>query len=103
MSFKTQFIKDLSIVMNDDEFAETHIIDGQAINCIVDNDRLIDRSKKEYDGISVGEILIFLKVEDMNKAPREGNLILFDNRQMQVFSVREDMGMYEVILTQNMG
>jgi hypothetical protein len=103
MSFKDQVQSDLTVFINDDEFAEPHVIDGRTINVIVDNDRLKERSKKEYDGISVGEILYFVKVEDFGEHPEQGTPQIFDGRPMYVFDCREDDGMYEVILQQNRG
>jgi hypothetical protein len=103
MSFKDQIQSDLAILINTSEFAESHIIDGRTLNVIVDNDRLKERSKKEYDGISVGEILYFVKAADFGERPEQGTPQIFDGRQMYVFGCREDDGMYEIILNQNRG
>ncbi|WP_242875929.1 hypothetical protein [Cellulosilyticum sp. I15G10I2] len=92
-----------TVFFNTNEFAEPHSIDGVVINCTIDNDQLIKRSKKEYDGISVGEILIFVKSSDISKKLGQGMPIIFDGRQMYVFNIREDMGVYEIILSQNLG
>lgn len=94
---------DLSAFFNADEFADTHNIDGRDLVVVVDNDRLKERSKKEYDGISVGEILYFVKAADFGERPEEGTPQIFGGRQMYVFDAREDMGMYEIILKQNRG
>lgn len=93
------FMDDIHIFF--DELSETHNIDGNGIDIIIDNDRLMHRSKKEYDGLSVGDLLIFVKVCDMPKVPKEDMIIIFDYKPMQVFSVRRDVGIYEIILNQN--
>ncbi|MFO7153943.1 MAG: hypothetical protein DIU64_003140 [Caldicoprobacter oshimai] len=93
--------KDLAIFFND--FAEPHTINGKVINIIVDNDRLIQRSKKEYDGLSVGELLFYVKKTDFGERPEVDAPLIFDNRQMYVFDCREDEGIYEIILRQNRG
>lgn len=103
MSFKDQLTKDMSVFLKTDEFAELHTINGVELSCTVDNDRLKERSKKEYDGISVGELLFFVKKSDYGSRPENGTPVLFDRRQMYVFNAREDMGMYEIILSQNRG
>lgn len=103
MSLKDQIQSDLAILINIDEFAESHAIDGRTLNVIVDNDRLKERSKKEYDGISVGEILYYVKAVDFGERPEQGTPQIFGGRQMYVFDCREDDGMYEIILNQNRG
>lgn len=101
MSFKEQIQADLDLIFSFDEFAEPHKIDDRTLYIIVDNDRLMRRSKKEYDGISVGEILYYVKKEDYGERPAEGTPQLFDGRLMYVFDCREDSGIYEIILRQN--
>ncbi len=92
---------DLDVFMSTDEFAEEHNIDGRNLRIVVNNDRLKERSKVEYDGIMVGEILYFVKASDYGKAPMQGMVQVFDRRYMQVFDVRLDDGMYEIILQSN--
>lgn len=100
-SLKDQMSKDLAIFFND--FAEPHSINGKIINIIIDNDRLMQRSKKEYDGLSVGELLFYVKKADFGERPAVDAPLIFDNRQMYVFDCREDEGIYEIILHQNRG
>lgn len=101
--FKDYIASDLSIFLNSAEFGETHRINGTNYTIIVDNDRLKERSKKEYDGITVGEILFFVAKDTFGSCPDPDAPILFDKRQMFVFDAREESGMYEIILYQNRG
>lgn len=99
--FKDIIAQDMNIFMNSNEFAEPHIINGRTFNIVIDNDHLQERSKKEYDGISVGELLYFVAVNEYGNPPAVDEYQAFDNRPMRVFDVREDMGMYEIILKRN--
>lgn len=104
MNFKEQLAHDTeTIFFNMNEFAENHTIDGKIVNCIVDNDRLNERSKKEFDGIYVGELLIFVKKTDLVRELSQGMPLMVDKKQMYIFSVREDYGVYEIILNRNVG
>jgi len=104
MNFKDTALNDINnIFFNADEFAESHTIDGQVVNCIVDNDRLMERSKKEFDGIYVGELLIFVKRTDIGRELTQGMPLIVDKKQMYIFSVREDDGVCEIILNRNAG
>lgn len=104
MNFKDTVLNDINnVFFNAAEFAESHEIDGQTVNCIVDNDRLIERSKKEFDGIYVGEMLIYVKVSDIPRELKQNMPLMVDKKQMFIFSVREDDGIYELILSRNAG
>lgn len=103
MSLKDQIQSDLDLFFNADDFAKPHTIDGRILNVVIDNDQLTKRSKKEYDGLTVGEILYFVKAADFGERPEQGTPQIFDGRQMYVFDCREDNGVYEIILQQNRG
>ncbi|MDF2891241.1 MAG: hypothetical protein K0R80_1608 [Clostridia bacterium] len=98
MNFKEFAERDLQIFIDSNEFAAAHTIDGRTLNVIVDNDRLMQRSKKEFDGISVGELLYFVSAEDYGPPPKVDAVQKFDNKLCEVFDVRVDEGMYEIIL-----
>ena len=99
IEFETMLADDLHIFF--DDLSEEKIIDGVRKTVIVDYDRLKDRSKKEYDGVNVGDILYFIKKEDMDKIPSPGEIQMFDGKISQVFDVRIDKGLAEIILAFN--
>lgn len=104
MDFKTLINEDLkNVFFNSLELAEEHKINGIAVEVIIDNDRLKERSQKEYDGLYIGELLFFVPVEKVPIKLKQNMPLVFDGKQTYVFSLREDMGMYEVILNQNTG
>jgi hypothetical protein len=104
MTFKELAEKDLGqTFINPDEFGETHKINGKPAEIVIDNDRLLQRSKKEFDGISIGEVLYYVKKSDFGEKPEQGTPQNFDGRTMYVFDAREDSGLYEIILHQNRG
>ncbi len=97
--FKDQVLIDLKIFFN--EFAEPHTYNGKSVSVVIDNDHLKERSKKEYDGISVGDILFFILSSDLENIPEPEQQVKFDNSLYKVFDVRQDNGMCEVILQRN--
>ncbi|KPU42163.1 hypothetical protein OXPF_39420 [Oxobacter pfennigii] len=90
-----------NLFFNLNEFAELHNINNRELVVVVDNDQLIKRSKKEYDGISVGEILYFVRAADYGNPPKVDEIQIFDNQSMLVFDVRISDGVYEIILKRN--
>lgn len=101
MNFKDFANQDLQTFINADEFAATHTIDGRSLSVIVDNDRLMERSKKEFNGIVVGELLYFVSASDYGPSPKVDSIQKFDNKLYEVFDVRLDEGMLEIILRRN--
>jgi len=101
--FKDYLQQDLNIFFNPDEFGEVHKINGRDLTVIVDNERLMERTKKEFDGISIGELLYFVKASDYGERPTIGEAQKFDKRQMYVVDVRDSDGVYEIILSRNYG
>lgn len=99
--FKDFLKKDLSTFFNIGEFAETHLIDGRQVNVIIDNDRLQHRSKNEYEGVHVGDLLYFARIEDFIENPKIDSIQVFGKVRYIIFDVRKSNGMYEIILKRN--
>ena len=89
-----------NVFFNLGEFAETVTIDGKPQKVIIDNDHLQKRMA-EYGGISTGMILYFIPVPDLPKKPSIGGYQNFNGRPMYIEDVKENMGVYEILLSQN--
>lgn len=102
MSFKDILKNDLASIMNANEFGESHNIGGRDLTIIVDNDRLMRRSKLEYEGVVVGEILFFVESSVYGPPPKVDEVIKYDGRLYQIFDVRPVFDVYyEIILKFN--
>lgn len=101
MNFKDIIAQDQNIFINNNEFAEGHTIDNRQLSIVIDNDRLMHRSKIEYEGVIVGDILYFVTKEAFGANIKPDQVQTFDGIPCIVFDVRLDMGMYEVILKKN--
>jgi len=95
---KDKFISDLEFLFNTEEHATEHTINGKSMNIIEDNDQLVKRSKLEYEGVIVGDLLYYAKVSDFSKRPRPDEIQNFDGDPYTVFDCREVDGIYEIIL-----
>ncbi|WP_058953164.1 hypothetical protein [Clostridium tyrobutyricum] len=98
---KDYFQRDLDTFTNLDEFAEEHFIDNRKIKIVVDNDELKERTKNEYDGIYVGDILYFVNSSEYGRKPEIDAVQIFDGVVAAIFDVKEISGMYEIILKFN--
>lgn len=109
MTFKEQIAKDnRTVFMNQDEFAETHLINGVEMPCTVDNNELIDREKRyQYkkslyaDGIYLKQLLIYVRAEDFGPLPAIGRVITFDKKSYIVSDAINEDGIYSLCLEAN--
>lgn len=100
-TFKDILEQDSLAIFNPNEFGETHNINGKDMTVIVDNEELSQRSKIEYQGISVGEVLYYVSASVYGDLPEQEEQQIFDGRPMVVFDAREEDGIYEIILHEN--
>lgn len=104
MSFKDQLNSDRAVFLNEAEFGEKHQIQyrpghgAEPVTAIVDEQRLTDRAKKEYDGLYIGELLYYAAVDAFAIPIVTGQKQMFDGKAYTVADVRTANGMYEIIL-----
>ena len=55
------------------------------------------------NGVHSRELLFFIPAEKTPIKLKQDMPLVFDGKQTYIFSLREDMGMYEVILNRNSG
>lgn len=104
MATLKDYIKDfdLDTFINMDEFAEDHQINGKTIKCVVDTDIFDERSTLSGDrsgGVFKDSISIFIKMSDIEK-PLIDEMMTVDDDHYRVAEVKENMGMYEIVLSQ---
>ena len=92
---------DLDTFINLDEFADAHLINGNLLKCVIDDDIFDERSTLSGDrsgGVFKDMISIFIKKEDIEK-PLIDEMITVDDEDYRVVEVKENMRMYEIELT----
>lgn len=110
-AFKDQVAKDIKqVFINPLEFADMHNIRlvgwaGADVLCVIDRDETTERSSTsatEYaEGIFKQLYHLYVATTDLLRKPVENELLWIDNHRYLVFSVFEDMGMYEITLEAN--
>ncbi|MDO5574432.1 MAG: sugar ABC transporter ATP-binding protein [bacterium] len=98
-AFSNMVANDINnVFMNLDEFGEKHIVDGNEITIILDEDAY----RKANSGIemAVGEVstMIYGKVADLPKRKGYGAGLTVDGREYSVNTWDEDMGMATISL-----
>ncbi len=88
-----------AVFLNLDEFGEMHSIEGRAVTAVIDEP---STAKSAMDAIGLAEcdIIVFARAEDLPCVRAEGESLNVDGREFTVQSWREDLGMAEIQLAQ---
>ncbi|MBE5899521.1 MAG: hypothetical protein E7279_07955 [Lachnospiraceae bacterium] len=101
MSLKSLIASDIDdVFINTDDFCDEHIIEGEKINCSIDNDEMSSLSGGEEFGVGESVLRIFAKTEDLSDAGLSyegyGSHINVDGQIYTVTDWHENMGMTEI-------
>ena len=99
---KDYFKKDMNTFFNVNEHGDTHNIDGKDIVVIVDNETLKERQIKSAQGTFIGGVLFYVEKSKLERMPRVGRSMEFDNEAYIVADVTLDGDMYSITLEANM-
>ena len=101
MTFKDEIANDLNnVFLNIDEFAETHIVEGKEILCVLDNDSLKARQGSAEIGIDESTLLLFANIDDLPKK-QKGGLLNVDHKEYMIDDWKVNFGMVEIVLHRN--
>ncbi len=105
MGFKEQIQEDMEkVFFNEEEFAELHSINGREILVVEDSDELaalyIGRDV-HTEQLFRDSILFHVRKGDLGMEPVTGMYLEYDGRCLLVTDVKEDEGMYTIILEVN--
>lgn len=103
MGFKEDLITDLDTVfLNNNEFSETHIINGKEIECLFDDSKLREKQGGADVAITESCALLFVKSSEIGAKQTEGAPFNIDGKPYFVDEWDEDMGMTTITLHQNL-
>ena len=105
MALKDQMARDLhQVFVRTNEFADTATINGVQVPVVWDNEGLSFKIRTDFQGLTVGDALLFVAQEDwervprVHRPPRAGDAILVDGRPATLSLVQCDQGLYELTL-----
>jgi hypothetical protein len=104
MALKDYYESDMKTFFSNGEFSDYHEIDGVQKLITLDSESIKALSKAKFQGTSAGEILYFIptSIYGPNK-PEIGASQIFDDALMYITNVSEDLGVYEITLSQYRG
>lgn len=103
-TFKEILRNDINqVFLNPDEFGEIHTIDGRQMVCMIDENEVIERSKKQVekgriDGIYERQIMLYVAREQFGRMPAIGASVTIDSGKYRVADVTHEAGIYSILL-----
>lgn len=108
MGFKDTLCADIEkVFFNLDEFAEMHEWDGLKIKCVVDYDAA--QNRKYLTPIEMGwfteaaDVLVAISRAEFERMglplPAADQTVMFDRMQRRIMQVKEESGVFNVLLT----
>lgn len=106
MGFKEIIQADVNnVFLNNDEFSDMHMVNGNEMPVIIDEMELNEREKKLMvrDGTYKKQKLVYVSVKDYGNPPKINRPFDLDGRSYLVKEVTEEDGMYSITLESNTG
>lgn len=111
-SFKEMLLNDVDVFLNDEEFAEPHLVTTYGKNgptqpkelpMIVESFDLEGRPVSSADGVSVTNVVVFIKPDVLGFLPRVGQELTLDNAKHKIYGVALEAGLYRISMSVNRG
>lgn len=90
--------------IREDEFADTHIVNGKEMLVVVDDFEIIERARKgqfTMDGVHVRQKLIYVKANEFGALPAIRQAIMFDGKRYLVTDATDEQGVYAITMEAN--
>lgn len=104
MSLKDDIEADINTFFDLEEFAEAHVVDGNAIVCIMDTYRSNAKSDGAEKGLSTADCVLYAKTADLPKRKPAGQRLSIDGRDYEVdkWDVEEGVTVIELYAVESM-
>ena len=104
-TFKDTVKKDVkSVFINQDEFADEHVLNGQTVVCVIDEDlttNVSDTVANPLYGVFVNMFKIYVSPDDLHNAPVEGEVLNVDGKICLVRKVSLEQGILVITAEAN--
>ena len=101
MTLKDEMLNDINnVFLNYEDFAETHLVEGKEILCVLDDEALKTRQGSSEIGIDESTLLLFANVNDLPKK-KKGGLLNVDHKIYMIDDWKVYFGMADIALHRN--
>lgn len=101
-SFREQAADDLGVFLNPDEFAETHAVNGMAVQAVLEGlttKEYVQRTGRSasFEGIDARTLVLHIRKSDIPPVAH-GNVIEVNGEMYRIDDVTDDMGILTLTL-----
>lgn len=102
-SFKEIIRNDIkNVFFNFNEFGETHLINGQEVLIIIDENELTEREKRIRNKNNIDlhkrQLLFYIEAENFGPLPSPGRTLELDGKKYQITDAANEDGVYSINL-----
>lgn len=97
-AFKDMVATDRDVVLNVDEFGETHEIEGKEVICVIDDTELKEGAGSAEYAVTQSYKVLFAKSEDLPRRKGYGAELMVDGIPYMVQSWDDAMGIAQITL-----
>lgn len=93
-----------SVFINQDEFADEHVLNGQTVICVIDEDlttTISDTVANPLYGVFVNMLKIYVSPDDLDSVPVEGEVLNVDDKICLVRKVSVEQGILVITAEAN--
>lgn len=93
---------DRDVFLNLDEFGDEHVVEGQTITAVLDEETLDESKKGEDIGLAAYDCVLHARVEDLPDQRASGESLNVNGKECTIVSWRTDCGMATIYLSHQM-
>ena len=101
-TFKEMMAADRGIFLNLDEFGDEHVIEGQTITAVLDEETFAESKKGEDIGLAAFDFVLFARVEELPEQRASGESLNVNGKECTIVAWRTDGGMASIYLSHQM-
>jgi len=87
-----------NVFINGEEFADSHLIDGRELSCVVDSDLYQKRNSIAPGSVFASRLMLHISAEVLGYKPKQDQLMIVDGGRYIVLEVAENMGMFTITM-----
>jgi len=95
----------MRVFFNEDQFGERHTWNGVPFVCVTDDETALKRKNNNVVDVSwdnnTEETVVYAQVEGFPGRVVPNEEIYFDGRHMRILQAQQDVGMYTILLVDN--
>jgi hypothetical protein len=100
-SFKNQVASDIGVFLNENEFADKHVIDDHEVIAIIDESVDVQHPLGYVEGVSLIQKTLYVSVSELGYRPEEGQWLVLNGQRLIIKHIGDEDGVLVIKLEAN--